>query len=102
MEPGAFSTDACKNFVRTEAHAAYSNPVLPGIYIKKHFSGDSFPPGTPPVSAAVKVIYKVTEIEKPPSRLPLGLDAIKAAKKKYAELLANAERLEPWSEGLIA
>ena len=102
MEPGAFSTDAFKSLVRTEAHTAYSKPTMPGIQIKEHFSGDSFPPGTPPVSAAVKVIYKLTEIEKPPTRLPLGLDAIKAAKKKYAELLANAERLEPWSEGLIA
>ena len=102
IEAGTFSTDAVKSMVSTEAHPSYSKPTLVGNRTRDRFSGNAFPPGTPPVSAAAKIIYELTDLKRPPSHLPLGIDAVEAAKKKYAALLANAEKVASWSEGLVA
>lgn len=91
-----------KSIVRVETHPAYTKTTLKGNQFKNQFPDNAFPSGTPPVSAAVNVIYKLTELKNPPSHLPLGVDAIEAAKKKYAQLLADAEKLVSWSEGLVA
>ena len=63
---------------------------------------NDWPAGTPPVSAAVKTIYKLAHVEDPPLLLPLGKDAVLAAKKRSAELLANVEKVASWSEGMDA
>ncbi|KAI0725305.1 hypothetical protein C8Q72DRAFT_877475 [Fomitopsis betulina] len=93
VEAGAFSTNALQAMVRTADHPAYTNPALGANQHKTFLAGSSFPPETPPVSAAV---------EDPPRHLPLGNDAVQPAQSKSAELLENAQKVASWSESLVA
>ncbi|KAI0725857.1 hypothetical protein C8Q72DRAFT_930941 [Fomitopsis betulina] len=102
LEAGGFSTNALQSLVRTEGHPAYSKPTPATSGLRELLSGRSHPPGTPLVSAGVKVIYKLSEVEDPPRHLPLGNDAVQVAQSRSAELLENARKTASWSEGLAA
>ena len=102
IEAGIFSTKGLQNMVRAEEHPAYAKAALEPNNLKNFLTGESWPPGTPPVSAAVKVIYELAQVEDPPRHLPLGKDAVQAAKKRAAALLENAEEVASCSEGLGA
>ena len=85
---------------RIEPHPAYTKPTLGGSQIRAYLTGDTFPPGTPPVAAGVEIIYRVAALADPPLHFPLGKDAVGAAKAKIAAEQEAMEKWASWSDNL--
>lgn len=91
-----------QNMQRTDPHPAYAKPTSASSKLRAYFTGDTFPPGTPPVAAGVEVIYKVAALPDPPLNFPLGKDAVGAAKARIAAEQEVAEKWASWSDNLAA
>ena len=52
------------------------------------------------VNKAVVVIYNLASVQDPPLHLPLGENAIGHLRKKLADLAADTDKYESWSQGL--
>ena len=69
---------------------------LPSI-LTRQFVTMPFPGDT---SKAAVVIYKLSELENPPMRLPLGKHAVRLAREKMEAVKKDVDLYESWSEGL--
>ena len=49
---------------------------------------------------AVEKIYQLSELEQPPTRLPLGKDAVQLARAHIAAVTNDLDKFESWSENL--
>ncbi|RPD56674.1 NAD-P-binding protein [Lentinus tigrinus ALCF2SS1-7] len=97
VEPASFHTEGQAKTTWVPAHPAYSNPELPASRMRNGW-GTYSPPGD--VRKAVEVIYKVASLPEPPLHFLLGENAIMYARKKLADLAADTNKYESWSEGL--
>ena len=60
--------------------------------------GTYSPPGD--VNKAVEVLYKIASLPDPPLHFVLGDTAILYVRKKLADLAADTDKYESWSQGL--
>ncbi|KAM5540770.1 hypothetical protein V8D89_005414 [Ganoderma adspersum] len=99
VEPGAFATSATKGDNQwAPAHPAYDRPELPAAAFRSTWAG-FVPPGDP--RKGMETVYKLASLEQPPLRLQLGKDAVGAARAKTSAFLADTDKYESWSEGLV-
>ncbi|KAI0821795.1 NAD-P-binding protein [Trametes gibbosa] len=101
---GGFVTKGIANMVMMEPHPAYDNPALPSASNRMFFlgcqsgeKGPDFPIHGDPAKAARK-FYELSELESPPVRLVLGMDAVEVTRGKIASLSAELEKYASWSE----
>ena len=49
----------------------------------------------------METVYKLAGLEQPPLHFQLGKDAVGAARAKTSAFLADTDKYESWSEGLV-
>lgn len=96
VAPGAFSTPALSKIVPIPPHPAYEKQFAAARVL---FSTDYFPGMQDPIKG-VDVLYRVATLPDPPAFLPLGVDSIEMARKKWEERAKAIEAAAPWSEEL--
>ena len=80
-------------------HPAYDRPELPTAAFKSLWvSGGFVAPGD--ARKGMEKVYNLASLEQPPLRLPLGKEAVAAARAKTSAFLADTVKYESWSEGL--
>ncbi|KAK7691653.1 hypothetical protein QCA50_005052 [Cerrena zonata] len=102
LQPAMFDTPGRTNLINTPPHPAYTSPTstskspLPSVltrqYVTMPFPGDT--------AKAAAAIYKLSELENPPMRLPLGKHAVRLAREKMDAVKKDVDMYEAWSEGL--
>ena len=99
VEPGAFATSAAKGAIQwAPALPAYDRPELPAAAFRAIWAG-IVPPGDP--KKGMETVYKLAALEQPPLHFQLGKDAVGAARAKTSAFLADTDKYESWSEGLV-
>ncbi|KAI0316432.1 NAD(P)-binding protein [Amylostereum chailletii] len=97
--PGPFATNVMnpdKNFF-LPIHPAYDTPDSTVVSIRQQVAAHN--PGGD-TAKAVKKIYELSGMEKPPGRLFLGKPANEQARAVLKSLNENIDEYEAWSEGL--
>lgn len=100
IEPGAFRTAASTlkgNMKKVAPHPAYTDPKMVASMFRRGI--EQMPIDGDPMKA-VRAMYRLSETENPPFRLPLGKDCIETARRKVASLTVDTDRAEAWSEDL--
>ena len=97
VEPASFHTEGQAKTTWAPRHPAYSNPELPASRMRNGW-GTYSPPGD--VNKAVEVLYKIASLPDPPLHFVLGENAILYVRKKLADLAADTDKYESWSQGL--
>lgn len=98
MEPGTTRTNAVEAFQASDPHPAYIKDTLPVTMLRGALK-QAIANGTD-VNKAVVQLYKVTEVENPPLRFPLGKDAIDVVRKQLAAIAADVDKFESYSAEL--
>lgn len=98
IEPGATNTEAAGTFATTPAHAAYTAADSVVTNVRGGFQ--SMMTNGADVKLAVVEVYKLSELEQPPLRLPLGKDSINIIRQQLAAITADVDKYESWSEKL--
>jgi len=52
------------------------------------------------VNRAVEVVFRLSLLDQPPLRLPLGKDATDHIRKQLAAIAADVDKYESWSDNL--
>jgi len=99
IEAGAFATDGASNMVIIPPHPAYTKPTLPSTIFRNLLKDFSTVPLGDPKKAAV-TFYKLSELENPPLRFPIGKDSIGYIRTQLASIKKDVDEYESWSEGL--
>ncbi|TFK87797.1 NAD-P-binding protein [Polyporus arcularius HHB13444] len=97
VEPASFHTEGQAKTVWAPPHPAYSNPELPASRMRNGWSAYT-PAGD--ANKAVEVLYKLASLPDPPLHFVLGENAILYVRKKLAELAADTDKYESWSQNL--
>ncbi|TCD68073.1 hypothetical protein EIP91_011618 [Steccherinum ochraceum] len=97
VEPGIFRTGAVSGTIGLPIHPAYNKEGLPTMAIRQMMSNPDI--GGDPTKAA-KQILRLTELETPPLRLPLGKDALQMIEANLTAILANVKEYASWSDDL--
>ena len=96
VTPGAFSTPELSKIILIQPHPAYEKQLAAARAL---FSMD-YVPGMQDPLKGIDIIYRVAMLPDPPAFLPLGLDSIEMARKKWEERARAIEAAAPWSEDL--
>lgn len=100
VEPGEFKTNAgTKSIVITPAHPAYADPKLPTYAVRRHY--DEFE-SNGDVNKAADAIYKLSQLDAPPLRVPLGKPAVAFAKEQLKKIAEEVEKYEQYSDDLTS
>lgn len=105
-----FDTPGRTNLINIPPHPAYASYVSPDLskdppqpqgllpsIITRQLVTMPFPGDT---AKAAAVIYRLSELEDPPMRLPLGKHAVRLAREKMDAVKRDVDAYEGWSEGL--
>jgi len=101
IEPGGFRTEWSKSSLNVvPQHPAYSDPSTPSSKIRGYLLGPYVGKGDP-VKAAQAMI-KIANMENPPTRIPLGIDAVEMVKAECKSVLEEVEKYEDIGKSCIA
>jgi len=100
IETGFFRTAIVETAEFFPLHEAYKKESLPSQHARKLLSDADFLAATGDPEKAVREMYKVTLLDNPPLRLPLGKDAVKHIKASLKKKLDELNTFESWSEDL--
>ena len=100
VEAGMFATKAMENGAYPPAHPAYGKPTLYTNVLREALKSNVGIVKFGDPLDGVKVIYKLTELEKPPLRFALGKDALTMIVGHSETLIAEMKEFGPLSDGL--
>ena len=80
-------------------HPAYTKPSLPTAVVRNFLGNASYMlPGD--LDKGVAKIYELSGVAKPPLHLPLGKDSLEGIKAHLANVTAEVEKYQSWSDDL--
>ena len=92
IEPGEFKTEFGKSSLTTyDVHPAYVNSPM-SKELRDYLMLSSFGRGDP--KKAVQAMIRISNLESPPTRIPLGPDAYELVTNKCKEVLAEVEKFK--------
>ena len=101
IAPSGYATNNKNNVVLCDAHPAYTNPNLPTTMGRMIMASGASPIKLDgDLKKAVAKIYDLASVASPPLHFPLGKDAVKNFRAHFAEVSAEVDKYESWSEGL--
>lgn len=81
--------------VVSPVHPAYADPSNPSAQHRAWLASGAIDGSS---EKAVKVIYNLAALEDPPLRLPLHKFAIAGIRRKLADVAADVDKYESWSD----
>ncbi|KAH8832393.1 hypothetical protein DL96DRAFT_1581890 [Flagelloscypha sp. PMI_526] len=99
LELGAFTTSYFEKAQPSRAHPAYLNTPIASLRKLWANQDESFKAfGAKPASTAAKVLYEISEDEKAPLRVPIGVDSIAVLKGRAEEIGVSTKYAERWNK----
>jgi hypothetical protein len=101
IQPGGFRTEWAKSSLRVlPQHSAYTDPSTPTSQIRAYMFGAYAPKGDP--AKAAQAMIKIANLDDPPLRIPLGVDAVEVVKGKCRNVLDEVEKYEEIGKSCLA
>jgi len=99
LEAGSFRTEILKTSPVMPQHYAYADPSLPTSVRRKRLPGGQAIGDT---DKATRMIYKMVCQGDLALRFPIGKDALEAARSKVDNLIVVVDKVEKYSDDLLA
>ncbi|CCM06216.1 uncharacterized protein FIBRA_08461 [Fibroporia radiculosa] len=100
IELGVYNTGGIDRIVVMPSHPAYTQPGSAITAFRGLLDNRDGLRNTGDPAKAAAAMYKLTTLPNPPLHLPLGKDSVAAARSKVAQLAAETDQYESWSDGL--